>query len=169
MRHHQTKVREFHEKHDYPVRMDLTKQGGFADIMHRSASEVKILAKKLEDYSDGGKLLRQYRAGLILEEAAELVDALANQDEVGVADAIGDLAFLILGEAETWGMDAQCILDEVVKSNETKAARDPESNARLRDKGPDYQAPDMRKAIDRGREIMKFSLKLEDEVNNDTV
>lgn len=68
---------------------------------------------------------RQLRLSLIAEELAELCDALGFGEEneiseVGVCDALADLAYVVIGSAVTWGIDLEPIFDEVHRSNMTK-------------------------------------------------
>lgn len=62
----------------------------------------------------------QLRYDLIEEELNELHAALADEDEVEVADALADLLFVIYGAADTWGIDIEPVWDEVVRSNNSK-------------------------------------------------
>ncbi len=60
------------------------------------------------------------RIDLIAEEFDELQAALVAEDIVEVADAIGDLLYVIYGAAATFGMDAQQIFSEIHSSNMSK-------------------------------------------------
>lgn len=57
---------------------------------------------------------------LIEEEVEELKVALANNDKVEVADALGDILFVVYGAAYRYGMDANKIFAEVARSNFSK-------------------------------------------------
>lgn len=63
------------------------------------------------------------RAKFILEECQEYAEANAAGNLVEVADAIADLAYVVIGAAISHGIDLQPIFDEVHRSNMTKATR----------------------------------------------
>lgn len=60
------------------------------------------------------------RVELIEEELIELKDGLAAKDVVEVADAIGDLLYVVLGCAVSCGIDMEPIFREIHRSNMTK-------------------------------------------------
>lgn len=61
-----------------------------------------------------------FRIGLIDEEFIELQEAFVNKDKVEVADAIGDLLYVIFGTAATCGIDAAKVFHEIHRSNMSK-------------------------------------------------
>lgn len=63
---------------------------------------------------------KELRLGLIDEELNELANAFESKDVVEVADALGDLLYVILGCAVTCGIDMELIFREVHRSNMTK-------------------------------------------------
>lgn len=89
---------------------------------------------------------KELRCGLIEEEAAEFREALAADDIVAVADAIGDLLYVVYGAALTFGIPVDEVFAEVHRSNMTKL--DESGQPVLRSdgkviKGPDYSPPDL--------------------------
>lgn len=60
---------------------------------------------------------RQLREKLILEEWKELTES---ETIVDVADALGDLLYVVLGAAVTYGIDLEPIFQEIHRSNMTK-------------------------------------------------
>ena len=60
---------------------------------------------------------RQLREKLILEELQELIEA---ETVVDVADALGDLLYVVLGAAVTYGIDLEPVFQEIHRSNMTK-------------------------------------------------
>lgn len=60
------------------------------------------------------------RDELLMEEADEYFTAAANGDIVGVADAIADMLYIVLGTADVHGIDIGPIFAEVHRSNMTK-------------------------------------------------
>jgi predicted HAD superfamily Cof-like phosphohydrolase len=70
--------------------------------------------------------LARLRHHIILEELGEYWQAAVEErDLVGVADAIGDLLYTVLGAAVIHGIDIQPIFDEIHRSNMTKTPLDP--------------------------------------------
>lgn len=115
MHEQQRQLEEFHRKHNFPI--------GITPGENQKTDLVRL--------------------HLIAEEGiAELALALAEQNIVKVADALGDLAYVTLGAAVTYGLPLEAIFDEVHKSNMTKAVRNP-NDTRLRNKGDSYRSPNI--------------------------
>lgn len=94
------------------------------------------------------------RVSLIREELHEywvVVDALyafKKEDLLEqAADAIGDLLYVVLGAAVTWGIDIGPVFEEIHRSNMSKFI----DGSRREDgkwiKGPSYTPPDLRREI----------------------
>lgn len=66
---------------------------------------------------------RRLRLRLIEEELEELDDAFHEDDVVGIADALGDLLYVVYGTAVTCGIDLDPIFREIHQSNMTKTGR----------------------------------------------
>ncbi len=64
--------------------------------------------------------LNKLRVGLIQEELLEYAVALREGNIVDVADALGDLLYVVLGAAVTHGIDIEPVFDEIHRSNMTK-------------------------------------------------
>ena len=145
------KLRKFHRKHNFPLDQDLTTAKD--DVAIASIKEVACLiltiSQKLEDTLAETKSSAVRRAQLMTEELGEALEGLANQDEEKLLDGLADSIFVNIGTAESYGLPIYEALIEVCNSNLTKAARN-ESDLRLRDKGDNYVAPDL-KAILRSR------------------
>lgn len=60
------------------------------------------------------------RLALIGEELDELSNALYNDDIVGVADALGDLIYVVVGTAVVTGVPLTPVLEEIQVSNMSK-------------------------------------------------
>lgn len=75
------------------------------------------------------------------EELDEYIESAEFGDLIGIADALSDLLYVVLGTAVTHGLDLEPLFDEVHRSNMTKAPLDPVTGKG--DKGPDYQPPDL--------------------------
>ena len=98
MEHEQELVQAFHEKYGFPRGMLI--RGGFEHV----------------DWLDVGF----QRDRLMSEELNEWRTAWHNKDLLGVADAMGDLAYTVLGTAVVTGIQLGPILREIHKSNMTK-------------------------------------------------
>lgn len=114
MRTSQSNVQDFHRKHGFPI-----------------GAEPGLNPKN-----------DMVRVHLIAEELAELALAIGERNKVKMADAIGDLLYVVLGAAVTYGIPAGAIFDEIHASNMTKDVRDP-NDTRLRNKGASYRPPDL--------------------------
>ena len=62
----------------------------------------------------------ELRINLILEELDEFVRASQSQDLVGVADALGDLLYVIYGAGCAYGIDLEPVFKEIHRSNMSK-------------------------------------------------
>ena len=90
--------------------------------------------------------VKALRCALIEEEAREFRDALDADDIVEVADAIGDLLYVVYGAALTFGIPAREVFAEVHRSNMTKLGADGEPLLRADGKmlkGPNYSPPEL--------------------------
>lgn len=83
--------------------------------------------------------LAVHRHGMIKEENNEYLTACAEKNLVAIADALGDLLYVVLGAAVQHGIDLQPIFDEVHRSNMTKTPLDPVT--RKGGKGAGFEPP----------------------------
>jgi len=93
----------------------------------------------------------QLRVALIEEELDELREALSAGSAVGVADALADLTYVIIGAAITWGIPLAEVFDEVHRSNMTKSGGGRRADGKVQ-KGPNYRRPDVAGVLVRARE-----------------
>jgi predicted HAD superfamily Cof-like phosphohydrolase len=113
-------VADFHRAYELPLRLTPTAEVGSAQV--------------------------QLRQALIEEEVAELAAAAANDDLVGIADALADIVYVAYGTAHVYGIDLDAVLTEVHASNMTKLGADGRPVRRADGKilkGPDYRPPDI--------------------------
>lgn len=93
------------------------------------------------------------RKRLIDEETAELYQAMDECDIVEIADGIADLLVVTYGTAASYGMNADAIFTEVMRSNWTKLG----PKGFIRDAGgkvikPDtYKQPDIARVLREGQ------------------
>jgi predicted HAD superfamily Cof-like phosphohydrolase len=89
---------------------------------------------------------RQLRVNLDQEEFLELLDAESRNDLVGIADAIGDLIYVLLGHCLEYGIPIHSVFSAIHQSNMSKLG---EGGQPLRRedgkilKGPNYQPPNL--------------------------
>ena len=97
---------------------------------------------------------RLIRAKLMVSELAEVLEALANRDDVALADGLTDLHYVVTGTSLTYNIPEAEVFEEVHASNMTKdTAQDAvvnHSGARGKD-APEYRPPDIRKALEAAR------------------
>jgi len=86
------------------------------------------------------------RLGLLMEECKELSDALGNRDtpanRQAVADALGDILYVVLGAADVWCIDIGRVFAEIHRSNMTKEPGHKRADGKIL-KGPNYSPPDL--------------------------
>lgn len=102
------------------------------------------------------------RIRLLEEEVQELADALDEEGltsetrRIEVADALGDIVYVAIGAAVTWGIPLDRVFAAIHKSNMTKVehgvVRRP--NGKIM-KGPHYVPPDIRGALEEPAETYK--------------
>jgi predicted HAD superfamily Cof-like phosphohydrolase len=155
-------VREFHEKHGFVLDQKVVKTPSCLTLaLQLEDLAVSILDDGLKEQRCGNPA--KYRLHLMVEELSEVADAMTKGDETALADALADLIYVAHGTAETYNIPISEVLYEVHRSNMTKKVRN-EANDRMRDKGPDYVAPDIAGAIKRGRETREWNKTLKEEV-----
>jgi predicted HAD superfamily Cof-like phosphohydrolase len=88
--------------------------------------------------ADVPERLAKLRQALLDEEVEELRDAVAAGDIVKIADAIGDIAYVIGGTAVTYGIPFDAVVLAVHRSNMTKTNTPDEAKLV---KGPGYEPP----------------------------
>ena len=69
--------------------------------------------------------LMTLRLNLIREEFEELEEALLNRDIVEIADALGDLLYVVYGTGVSYGIDLEPIFEEIHRSNMSKGDPEP--------------------------------------------
>ena len=116
-------VREFHETYEVPVQTEP----GFPshDRCH----------------------LRQ---DILEEEWIELCEAQARRDLIEVADALGDMLYIIHGTALEYGIPLDAVVEEIHRSNMSKLGADGKPVRRADGKilkGPSYFKPDIARVL----------------------
>lgn len=93
---------------------------------------------------------REYalRVRLLREEVDEYEEAAERGDVVGVADALGDIAYILFGSILTHGLQSkmEAVFDEIQRSNMSKLGADGRPIYREDGKvlkGPGYSPPDI--------------------------
>lgn len=95
---------------------------------------------------------RELRRKLLEEEHDEYLLAEAQNDIVGIADALGDMAYIIAGTAIVYGIPLDEVMDEIQRANMSKLGADGKPLVRADGKilkGPNYTPPDIKSIIDK--------------------
>lgn len=94
--------------------------------------------------SEISETVKDLREKLITEEYNELLEALAADDLIEIADGIADLTYVLAGTAISYGIPYDRIFDEVHNSNMTKTpskAYEGQKYGTVNPKGPDFKRP----------------------------
>jgi len=129
-------VAAFHRKHSFPIGARLDPAAA-----HLEHAYLQALANVLERRAGEAHCPATLRLHLIVEEAAELAEALQAGDEIKMIDALADLLYVTIGTGVTFGVDLNRAFKEVQQSNMSKAVRKI-GDLRLRDKGDSFVLPE---------------------------
>ena len=143
------KVRLFHQTFEHPVATALTT----GDFALRQLS-VKLIAEEL------GEFARACGVTLLLSvdprkgEETDYLEVLdrpeVKPDIIEMADALGDLDYVVAGANLVFGIPAVAVLDEIQSSNMSKAGADGRPVKREDGKilkGPNYFKPNIAKVL----------------------
>jgi predicted HAD superfamily Cof-like phosphohydrolase len=130
-----------------PMKKHLDQVKKFHKAFGLDVSEAQIADLGLE------KNLLRYK--LMREENEEYLDAATQGDIVEVADALGDMLYILCGTIISHGMQHKIeeVFDEIHRSNMSKLGKDGKPIYREDGKvlkGPDYFKPELKKIIDKG-------------------
>ncbi len=130
------------------------------DIMKNKIEAVKAfhsafkLGLRETPQADLGLAKNMLRYKLMREENEEYLDAANNNDLVEVADALGDMLYILCGTIIEHGMQHKIeeVFDEIQRSNMSKLGED--GNPIFREdgkvlKGPNYFQPDIKSILDK--------------------
>ena len=90
--------------------------------------------------------IRNLRIALLKEEFEEYLLAEKNNDMIEIADALGDMLFIIFGTADSYGIPIVEIFNEIYNSNMSKLGADNKPIYRHDGKvlkGPNYFQPNI--------------------------
>ncbi len=154
----QEMVKDFHVLNQFPVD-ELLSDGkhnfpGVREALDYITAKLRVQVNSIKVSAMSSQKIgdeRLYRVYLMLEELTEVIEAMANNNEVELADGLGDLQYVLLGTAVTYSIPMKEVFAEIQKANMAKKKRDPEINPRMRDKGEGWKRPDIKSAIERGR------------------
>ena len=119
-----------HAKREFGMRVAQERVREFMEFHHRVTADVPTTVDEA---------LAHQRHDFIAEENNEYIRACLEEDLVEIADAIGDLLYVVLGAAVQHGIDIQPIFDEIHRSNMTKTPLDPVTGKG--GKGPSFEQP----------------------------
>ena len=97
--------------------------------------------------ADLGTLKNELRYNLMKEENEEYLEAVMNNDKVEIADALGDMLYILCGTIISHGLQHKIeeVFDEIQRSNMSKLGEDGKPIYREDGKvmkGPNYFKPD---------------------------
>lgn len=160
--HREQLVRQFHDKHAFDVDLFLPAanvESLAGDLSLAGTQQLKIAAAAINaiaqqwcngtvnsDVSNTPTThdTRLLRAHLVLEEAAEMLEALADRNQVGLLDALADLQYVVSGTAVAFKMPLGLAFEEVHRSNMTKEVKaGGDKDVRCRKKGENYRPPNL--------------------------
>jgi predicted HAD superfamily Cof-like phosphohydrolase len=96
---------------------------------------------------DLGEAINMLRFNLMKEENEEYLEAVMNNDQVEIADALGDMLYILCGTIISHGLQhkIEAVFDEIQRSNMSKLGHDGKPIYREDGKvmkGPNYFKPD---------------------------
>ncbi|QOG04369.1 nucleoside triphosphate pyrophosphohydrolase family protein [Flavobacterium sp. MDT1-60] len=102
--------------------------------------------------ADVGENKKFLRYNLMKEENEEYLDAVQNNDLVEIADALGDMMYILCGTIIEHGLQdkIEAVFDEIQRSNMSKLGEDGQPIYREDGKvmkGPNYFKPDFSKLL----------------------
>jgi predicted HAD superfamily Cof-like phosphohydrolase len=102
--------------------------------------------------ADLGETKKQLRYNLMKEENEEYLEAVQNNDLVEIADALGDMMYILCGTIIEHGLQEkiEAVFDEIQRSNMSKLGDDGQPIYREDGKvmkGPNYFKPDFSKLL----------------------
>lgn len=154
----QKSIYEFHRKHKFPTNLPLTGNYGFSKwFMKLLCKSLLLISKVCFKYwkLTSKKNESFYRFHLMTEELAETMIPINEGNVLQTCDGLGDLLYVVIGTAVAYKLPAKEISDEVCRSNNTKAPRNPVKNMRLRNKGANFNPPDFVKVLIKGTQRLK--------------
>ena len=104
----------------------------------------------IADLGENKKILRY---NLMKEENEEYLEAVKNNDLIEIADALGDMLYILCGTIIEHGLqdEIEAVFDEIQRSNMSKLGNDGQPIYREDGKvlkGPNYFKPDFSKIIE---------------------
>lgn len=94
------------------------------------------------------------RAALLCEELGEFLTAMAQCDEIGMCDGLGDLLYVVLGTAVQLEIPIDEIFEEIHYSNMTKHVDS--DDPRVNNKGDGYRFPDLLPIIEAAKKAEHY-------------
>ncbi|MFW0738663.1 nucleoside triphosphate pyrophosphohydrolase family protein [Flavobacterium sp.] len=110
------------------------------------------IGHSLAPIADLGETKKLLRYNLMKEENEEYLEAVQNNDLVEIADALGDMMYILCGTIIEHGLQdkIEAVFDEIQRSNMSKLGEDGQPIYREDGKvmkGPNYFKPDFSKLL----------------------
>lgn len=139
-------VREFHQKIGETVAKSSILLEHDAEVDADLARSLRQIVESF-NHPERPKTQLTRRALMAVEELAEWIEAHNDDDLIAAADAWADQMYLLLGDAIATGLPAEPLLDEVHRSNMTKAAANKHSGKGT--KPETFQPPNLAEMVRR--------------------
>lgn len=137
-------VREFHESFGHPV-----ESKPISPSLKLLSLRLKLILEEVDELvkATGTKVTALEDGSYVVE-----VDGSSQYDPVEVADALGDILYVVYGAFLALGLPAKEVFKEIHDSNMTKLGPDGKpmynENGKVV-KGPNYRPPDIKSIIER--------------------
>lgn len=152
MKDEMKKVRDFHEKFRFQIDQNIEDMTAPCDetlryqaqLIRAAADTMLELGLKWDAlYADR----RAICASLLLEELAETIVAMANKNNVRLADGVGDLLYVVIGIAVKFKLPLKEIFEEIHASNMSKTWNENDPRIRVKDTTKGYFPPNLAKVL----------------------
>ncbi len=147
-------IKQFHVKYGFPYNVSMSKDQDCSRILmaHVEALRGQSKAMQVLYQIDPDKDDRLWRCHLIMEELAELMEAMAQGDIIEVFHELCDLRYVSDGTGVTLGLPVDKGVEEIHRANMTKPTnykteRLADQQSRQDTKGPDYVPPNLKKIL----------------------
>lgn len=123
------------------------------DLSVRPALRLALIQEEVDELTlamAGNKAVKQPDGSVKIEPFTS-----ERERQIAVADALGDIAYVVAGAAVQWGIPLGAVCEEIHRSNMTKSPSEKRDDGKVM-KGPDYSPPDLEKAWQEAIEFEAF-------------
>ena len=144
MKYHNTPVEEFHTAFGHPVNVEPTVPNAATRLLR-----VKLIAEELTELAKASGVYVSITPDPAMEDlhaVQVLINPASPPDLIEVADALGDLRYVVDGANLVYGLPGQGVFEEIHRSNMSKLGADGKPIYREDGKilkGPNFTLPDI--------------------------